>query len=164
HRGRLPNPGSHRLAARGRGGDAMKTRQMPGIDDRGLSASDEADEVRASNLILEARMLNDQGKPDEAAERYARAAVTAERLAAISRERGLRQLSWVHGYSAASCSAHAGNFYDALRQAEALLAQDDLPAPLRQSVTEFADALRARRRQWLAGLVSGAPAGVAVPA
>jgi hypothetical protein len=142
----------------------MSTRVVPGIDCRGLDTRDEADEVAASNLILEARMLNDQGKTDEAAERFTRAAVIAERLAAACRAKGLRQLSWVHTYSAASCSAHAGNFYEAIRQADALLAQDDLPAPLRQSVTEFADSLRARRRQWLAGLVSGTPTGVPVPA
>src|SRR5438270_508486 len=96
------------------------------------------------------------------AERYARAAVVEERLTAACRAKGLRQLSWVHGYSAASCSAHAGNFYAALRLAEELLTQEDLPAPLRLSVTAFADALRARRGQWLAGLASGA-ASVPVP-
>jgi hypothetical protein len=142
----------------------MNTRVVPGIDCRGLDAAFEADEALASNLIIEARMLNDQGKPDEAAERYARAAVIEERLAGVCRAKGLRQRSWVHGYSAASCSAHAGNFYAALRLADELLAQEDVPAPLRQSVTEFADAPRARRRQWLAGLVSGvSPAGASMP-
>jgi hypothetical protein len=130
------------------------------MDCRGLGAAFEADESLQSNLFLEARMLNDQGQPDEATKRYARAAAIEERLAATCREKGSRQKSWVHGYSAASCSAHAGNLYDPLRLADELLAQDDVPGPLRRSVTAFATALRARRGQWLAGLTSGAaPAG-----
>ena len=129
-----------------------RIRLANGIDRSGLDEAFEADEVLKSTLLLEARLLVGQQQPDAAAERFARAAGIEERLSAACLEKGLRQKAWVHRYSAVSCWAQAGNFYQAIVLGERLLAEDDLPARLRQSVQEFTRALRQRRQQWYTGL------------
>jgi hypothetical protein len=122
-----------------------------GIDRQGLPPSFEADEVRKSNLLLEAHLLQAQ-QPDEAADRFARAAEIEERLSQECRDRGLPEKSWVHQFSAAGCWAQAGNFHEAITLGDELLAVPDLPPRLRQQVQEFTQTLRQRRRQWLAAL------------
>jgi hypothetical protein len=123
-----------------------------GIDRHGLPTTFAADEALKSNLILEARLLNAQQQPDAAADRFAQAAEIEERLSEICLGQGLKEKGWVHLFSAASCWAQAGNFHEAICLGDQLLAQVDLPLPLRQRVQDFTQVLRQRRAQWAAGL------------
>src|SRR5712692_8547284 len=124
-----------------------------GIDRHGLDASFDADEALKSDLIVEAQLLTTQQQPDAAADRFARAAEIEERLSSRCADLGLREKSWVHLFSAASCWARAGDFHTAIGLGEQLQAEADLPPRLRQRVQEFTDTIRKRRTQWAAGLV-----------
>jgi hypothetical protein len=124
-----------------------------GIERQGLDASFDADEALKSNLIVEAQLLSTQEQPDAAADRFAQAAEIEERLSARCVELGLREKSWVHLFSAASCWARAGDFHTAIRLGEQLQAEPDLPPRLQQRVKEFTDTIRKRRTQWANGLV-----------
>ncbi|MBW3538951.1 MAG: hypothetical protein KY476_01650 [Planctomycetes bacterium] len=123
-----------------------------GISREGLDASFEAEERRKSNLLLQARMLLDQGDENAAALRFAEAAAIEERLSDICAEKGLAEKASVHRFSAASCWAAAGNFHDALLQCELLLAQPDIPDRLRGAVAAYSDTIRERRAEWYANL------------
>src|SRR5262249_48164978 len=129
-----------------------------GIDRQGLDASFAADEVLKSTVIVEAQLPSAQQQPDAAADRFARAAEIEERLSARCVEQGLREKSWVHLFSAASCWARAGDFYTAIGLGEQLQAEPDLPPRLRQRIQEFTDTIRKRRTQWAAGLVASVSA------
>lgn len=129
-----------------------------GIDRHGLDASFDADEALKSNLIMEAQLLTAQQQPDAAADRFAQAAEIEERLSARCANQGLREKSWVHFFSAASCWARAGDFHTAIRLGEQLQAEAGLPPRLRQRIHEFTDTIRKRRTQWSAGLVLAASA------
>jgi hypothetical protein len=130
----------------------MNQHSPHGIDRHGLDASFEADETLKSNLILQGRMHGARQQPDEAADCFAQAATIEERVSAICEERGLSEKAWIHGFSAASCWAQAGNFHQAIYLGNQLLARAELPARLRSRVEEFTRILRQRRTQWAAGL------------
>jgi hypothetical protein len=110
------------------------------------------DEIRKSNLLMEAQALRAQGQADAAADRFAEAAELEERLAESAAAAGNRAAEWQHALSAAGCWAQAGNFYAAITITDELLAVPDLPSNLRTQVTAYAAAIRARREQWSAGL------------
>jgi hypothetical protein len=57
-------------------------------------------------------------------------------------------------FSAAGCWAQAGNFYQAIAWCDDLLAQAELPDPLRRRVASYVQKLRARRARWYAELVT----------
>jgi hypothetical protein len=124
-----------------------------GIDRQGLDSAFEAEEIRKSNLILDAGRLSADHQPDAAADRFAQAAEIEEGLADRCAAAGLAEKSWVHRFSAASCWARAGDFHTAIVQGEQLLARADLPPRLRQRVQEFTQTLRQRRVQWAANLL-----------
>jgi hypothetical protein len=123
-----------------------------------LDASFDASEILKSNLILEAQLLSNQQQPDAAADRFAQAAEIEERLSSVCADHGLREKSWVHLFSAASCWARAGDFHTAIGLGEQLQAEADLPPRLRQTILEFTDTIRKRRTQWAASLVLSASA------
>ena len=75
-----------------------------GIPCQGLDDAFLAEDTRKSNLLLEGQLLDGQGQPDLAAEKYATAAAIEERLAVHAREIGLPQLARVHELSAVGCS------------------------------------------------------------
>ena len=127
-----------------------------GIDRHGLDASFDADEALKSNLIVEAELLSTQQQPDAAADRFAQAAEIDERLGSRCADLGLREKSWVHFFSAASCWARAGDFHTAIGLGEQLQAEASLPPRLQQRVQEFTDTIRKRRTQWAAGLSASA--------
>jgi hypothetical protein len=129
-----------------------------GIDRHGLDASFEADEALKSNLIVEAQLLSSRQQPDAAADRFAQAAEIEERLSARCAEQGLREKSWLHLFSAASCWARAGDFHTAIGLGDQLQAQEGLPPRLRERIQEFTDTIRKRRMQWANGLVLSASA------
>lgn len=131
----------------------MNQASPQGINRHGLDASFEANEALKSNLIMEGQLLSAQQQPDAAADCFAQAAEIEERLGARCAAQGLREKSWVHQFSAASCWALAGDFHTAIGLGEQLLAQADLPPRLHQRIREFTHTLRQRRRQWGAGLV-----------
>jgi hypothetical protein len=131
----------------------MSQQQQRSIGRCGLDSAFEADEARKSSLILEAQLLREQQQDEAAAARFAEAAEIEERLSEICEVKGLVEKSFVHRFSAASCWAHAGDFYHAIRLCDDLLARADLPDRLRQRVQSYREALRARRAQWYEGLV-----------
>jgi hypothetical protein len=59
----------------------------------------------------------------------------------------------VHGFSAASCWAQAGDFHHAIGLCHELLAHPELPERLRHRVDAYAKTLCARRAQWYVELV-----------
>jgi tetratricopeptide (TPR) repeat protein len=116
-----------------------------------LDAAFEADEARKSNLILRARMLRDQHDDEQASQHFAEAAEIEESLSDRCEELGLVEKSFVHRFSAASCWAHAGNIYEAIRLCDELLGCH-VPDRLRQDIEDYAQALRRRRAQLYAQL------------
>jgi hypothetical protein len=124
-----------------------------GVNRQGVNAAFAADEASKSRLMLEAQMLRAQHKPEAAADKFAEAAVIEERLCHLCMTKGLGDKAFVHGFSAASCWAQAGDFHRAIGLCNDLLAHDDLPTRLRQRVHAYAGMLSARRAQWYAELV-----------
>jgi hypothetical protein len=123
-----------------------------GIVRSGLDAAFEADEARKSNLILRARLLRDQQDDEQASQHFAEAAEIETSLGDRCEEHGLLEKSFIHRFSAASCWAHAGNFYQAITICDELLARE-LPQRLRRDVQDFAGILRSRRARLYAQLM-----------
>jgi len=124
-----------------------------GVQRQGVDAAFEADETRNSQLMLEAQMLRAQQKPEAAANKFAEAAVIEEHLQDLCVTKGLMAKAFVHGFSAASCWAQAGDFHHAIVLCDALLAHAALPARLRQRVDAYVKTLCTRRAQWYEELV-----------
>ncbi len=124
----------------------------------GLGASFDAEETRKSQLLLEAQQLRARGEDQSAAERFAEAAAVEEELSARCDAQGLLEKSFVHQFSAASCWAQAGDFYDAIVLCDELLTRQELPPGLRRQVDQYAATLRARRIQWYSGVVESSMA------
>jgi hypothetical protein len=130
----------------------MSEQRPHGISSHGLDDAFQAEETRKSNLLLEAQLLRAQRQDEAAAAKFAEAAEIEEGLSDQCAAKGLLEKSWLHRFSAASAWAQAGNFYQALSLCQELLARNDLPEPLRRTLQEYADKLRARRAQWYASL------------
>ena len=124
-----------------------------GISREGVDAAFEADEIRKSDLILQAHLLRERGEGEQSWEKFAEAAAIEERLRDRSAELGLMEKFYVHAFSAAGCWAKAGDFHHALTLCDALLARPELPERLRRRVQEYADAIRAQRNAWFAELL-----------
>src|SRR5262245_17116981 len=77
--------------------------------------------ARKSNLLLEAKLLSEQGQDDQATHRFAEAARIETDLAEYCAKRGYPESAHMHRYSAVGCWARAGNFYDALVICDGLL-------------------------------------------
>jgi hypothetical protein len=131
----------------------MNQSSARGVKRQGVDAAFEADESRKSGLILEAQMLRAQHKPEAAADKFAEAAVIEERLHDLCITKGLMAKAFVHGFSAASCWAQAGDFHHAIVLCHALLAHTELPARLRQRIDAYVKTLCTRRAQWYEELV-----------
>src|SRR5438034_854044 len=116
----------------------MSQSPIHGVSRQGLDQAFAGDEARKSELILAAQLLLSQGQDESAAGKLAAAAATEERLSEQCLAVGLRDKAWVHRFSAASCWAQAGNFYQALTLCDELLAQPDLPERLRGRIRDFA--------------------------
>jgi hypothetical protein len=123
------------------------------ISRQGLDEAFTADEAQKSELLLSARLLRAQGQHEDTAAKLAQAAKLEERLSERCLAVGLRDKAWVHRFSAASCWAQAGNFYQAIAWCDDLLAQPDLTERLRRHVQEYGQQLRVRRAQWYAELI-----------
>jgi hypothetical protein len=126
----------------------MSEQPIRGMSCAGLDAAFEAEEARASNLALEAQLLGAQGRPDDAARKYAEVAGIEEALGDFCEEKGLPEKAWVHAFSAVRGWALAGNLWHAIALGEALLARPHLPEPLRQRVREYTEGLRTYRARW----------------
>ena len=109
----------------------MSESSSRGIPQSGLGEAFLAEEARKSRLILEGRLLRQRQQPEAAAAKFAEAAAIEEQLGETCADQQLREKSFVHCFSAASCWAQAGNFYEAISLCDQLLAADDLPDPLR---------------------------------
>ena len=130
----------------------MSRQPLKGINRQGLDAAFEAEEEHKSRLILEAQLLREQ-QQDDAAAKFAEAARIEEHLSNLCEAEGLTEKSFIHRFSAASCWAQAGNFYQAISLCDGLLVRTDLPDRLRRHIREYADTLRDRRAKWYEELV-----------
>ena len=124
-----------------------------GLSRQGVDAAFSADEAQKSRLLLEAQLLRAQQKAEAAADKLVEAALIEERLRERCFTMGLREKAFVHGFSAASCWAQAGDFHHAIGVCQNLLAHPDLPTRLRHRVAAYAKILCARRAQWYEELV-----------
>ena len=131
----------------------MSQPESHGIPRTSLDPTFEAEEIRKSDLLLNAQLLRAQGQTEAAAAALAQAAAIEESLSDRCARQGLTEKALIHRFSAASCWAQAGNFYQAIAWCDDLLARPDLPDSLRQRVQEYVHTLRARRAQWYADLV-----------
>lgn len=124
----------------------MSRQTSQGISRKGLDDAFEQEEIKKSNLLLEALLLRAQQKDgDEVAARFAQAAKHEEHLGQLCEQQGLREKSFVHRFSAAGCWAQAGNLHQAITLHDELLEQADLPARLRKRIQQHLLTLRARR-------------------
>lgn len=126
----------------------MNQQPTKAISRAGLDAAFEADEARKSKLILEAQLLREQARADEAVYRFAEAAQIEESLSQRCAAQGLIEKSLLHRFSALSLWAQAGNFYQAIALSDQLLAAPELPEPLRQRIHTYTNTLRLRRARW----------------
>jgi hypothetical protein len=124
-----------------------------GLSRQGVDAAFVADEAQKSRLLLEAQLLRAQQQAEAAADKLVEAAMIEERLRERCFTMGLRDKAFVHGFSAASCWAQAGDFHHAIGVCQELLAYSDLPPRLRHRVDVYAQTLCARRAQWYEELV-----------
>ncbi len=106
------------------------------------------DIARKSNLLLEAKLLLAQGQNDEATHRFAEAARIETDLANYCDKHGYPESARLHRYSSIGCWAGAGNFYQALADAEVMLRQSDIPDRLRRDIETYAQTIRNKLRQW----------------
>jgi hypothetical protein len=130
----------------------MSSSSKNGIERQGLDGDFALQEAKKSELLLQAQLLRAQDRDAAAAASLAEAARIEETLSERSLAAGLRERAWLHRFSAASCWAQAGNFYQAIAWCDDLLSQPDLPASLRLRVERYAQQLRTRRAQWYADL------------
>ena len=126
----------------------MNQQQTKAISRAGLGAAFEADEARKSSLILEAQLLREQARPDEAVYKFAEAARIEESLSQRCAARGFVEKSFLHRFSALSLWAQAGNFYQAIALGDELIASTALPERLRRRVHTYTNTLRIRRAHW----------------
>ncbi len=126
----------------------MNQQQKQAIERAGLDAAFEADEVRKSNLILEAQLLREQSQADEAARTFAEAAQIEENLSQRCAAQGLNEKSFLHRFSALSLWAQAGAFYQAIALGDEMLASPALPERLRKRIWTYTNTLRVRRAYW----------------
>ena len=119
-----------------------------GISRQGVDAVFVAEEAQKSQLILEAQLLRAQHQPAAAADKFAAAAALEEQLRDICLQKGLWEKAFVHGFSAASCWAQAGDFHHAIGLCHDLLAHPELPERLRRRIDAYVKTLCARRAQW----------------
>ena len=124
-----------------------------GLSRQGVDAAFVADEAQKSHLLLEAQLLRAQQQAEAAADKLVEAAMIEERLRERCFTMGLREKAFVHGFSAASCWAQAGDFHHAIGVCQDLLAHSDLPPRLRHRVDAYAKTLCTSRAQWYEELV-----------
>lgn len=123
----------------------MSQQQTKAISRARLDVAFEADEARKSSLILEAQLLREQGRADEAVYKFAEAARIEETLSHRCTAQRFPEKSFLHRFSALSLWAQAGNFYQAIALGDELLASSALPEHLRQRVQTYTNTLRVRR-------------------
>jgi hypothetical protein len=126
----------------------MNQQPIQAISRAGLDVAFAADEARKSNLILEAQLLREQARADEAVYRFAEAAQIEESLSQRCAAQGLIEKSFLHRFSALSLWAQAGNFYQAITLGDELLAAPALPERLRERIWTYTNTLRSRRARW----------------
>jgi hypothetical protein len=105
----------------------MSESSFHGIPQGDPSEAFAGDEARKSRLILEARLSREQQESEVAAAKLAEAAAIEEKLGEVCAQQGLREKSFVHRFSAASCWAQAGNFFEAITLCDRLLNEQDCP-------------------------------------
>lgn len=137
----------------------MNQEPRGGISCEGLDSFYYAEDLRKSNLLMEAQYLRGTLQADEATAKLAEAAAIEERLADMSEEKGLLRNSWVHRFSAVCAWAQAGNIHTAISSGDRMLAHPDLPERLRQEVAKYVQDLRRRREEWWKELATVAAAG-----
>lgn len=107
-----------------------------------------AEETRKSNILVQAALLRDQGKLEEASALFATAAEIEEQLAREAEARQDRAHALRAWYSAASAWAHAGDFHHALTLLRTLEGRADVPAALQARIHAFARQVGQQREHW----------------
>jgi len=130
----------------------MSQQSTQAINRAGLDEAFESDEARKSKLILEAQLLREQARADEAARKFAEAAQLEESLSQRCAAQGLTEKAFLHRFSALSLWAQAGAFYQAIALGDEMLAAPALPERLRQRIQIYTNTLRLRRANWYAEL------------
>jgi hypothetical protein len=113
-----------------------------------LNPQFEAKEVHKSNLLIEARILQETGRLEEAAAKFAEAGRLEEELQGFCQENGFEKKSFVHAFSAVHCWIHAGDSYHALVLCEAIFQQKGLTEPLRNKAEQLLGELHRKRKQY----------------
>ena len=103
----------------------MSSSPKNGIDRQGLDQDFAVEEGKKSGLLLEAQLLRAQDRDEAAAAKLAQAARIEETLSERCLAVGLREKAWLHRFSAASCWAQAGNFYQAIAWCDDLLRSEE---------------------------------------
>jgi hypothetical protein len=124
-----------------------------GISRQGVDTAFATAEAHKSRLLLEAQLLRAQQQSEAAAEKLVEAAVMEERLRDMCFTTGLLEKAFVHGFSAASCWAQAGDFHHAIGLCHDLLAHPAIPTRLQHCIATYAKILCTRRAQWYAELL-----------
>ena len=106
------------------------------------------EEIRKSDLLLQAALLRAEGQEELAASRFAEAAALEERLAQRADAQGEALRALRSQFSAASAWANAGDFHHALTLLQTLEQRADAPDALKSRAHAFAETLRVQRRRW----------------
>lgn len=122
---------------------------MESISRANLSDSFLRLEREKSNLLLGANLLKAQGRYEEAAERFGRAAILESRLVDDLYKQNKLRKAFIHEFSVLSCWAQAGNLYQALQVGTALLQRESLSAAQRAQTESYLNKLRSRMMQWM---------------
>lgn len=106
-------------------------------------------EIEKSNALLRANMWLAHGNFEKASHLFAQVAEDEETLMSICVNQNLQRKAAVHGMSAMSCWAQAGNVYRALQIGNDLLSWEWLTHAHRQQIQAYFDVLQTRRTQWI---------------
>lgn len=127
----------------------MATRETTGIAYVPFPTDLQTVEREKSRLLLEAHMFKAQKRFNEAAERFAQAARYEHELADWATTQELRDLSYLHAFSALSCWAQAGDPHRALEMSQMLLQSRTLTEPQRAQLQTYHDTLEQRWVSWM---------------
>lgn len=127
----------------------MATQETAGMAYIPFPADLQEVEREKSRLLLEAHTFKAQKRFAEAAERFAQAARYEHELADWATAQGLRDLSYLHAFSALSCWAQAGDPHRALEMSQMLLQSGALTESQRAQLQAYHDALEQRWVSWM---------------
>lgn len=133
-------------------------KKLQGLDVSAFSEAHWEKDAGKSRLLLEARILWEQGQEAVALDAFAQAARLEEELMQESRDASVWQKFYVHAFSAAHCWVKAGNFYRARQLCQTILQQPDLTQPLKEKAEALLEGLQDGQRAYWASVQQKAAA------